>query len=135
MINRAKQAGVSLVAAIFVITVLAVAVVFIQRLLSVSVATNNLALQGARAWQAAQAGAEWGIYRAIVDGSCVSSSTLNLTEGALNGFAVTVGCSSQSYTEEGSTVTIYNLSVVSEFGTLGATPEYASMRMNLILEN
>lgn len=135
MMTRKRQQGVSLVAVVFIITVLAVAVVFIQRLLSVSVATNNLSLQGARAWQAAQAGAEWGIYRAIVDGSCVSSSTLNLTEGALNGFTVTVGCSSQSYTEEGSLVTLYNVSVLSEFGTLGLTPEYASRRINLTLEN
>ena len=135
MINTRKQKGISLVAVIFLITVLAVAIVFIQRLLSVSVATNNLALQGARAWQAAQAGAEWGVYQVLNGGCPAASSNLALTESSLSGFAVTVACTSSAYTEEGQSVTLYNLDVVAEFGTLGTTPEYASRRITLTVEN
>ena len=135
MINSRKQKGISLVAVIFLITVLAVAIIFIQRLLSVSVATNNLALQGARAWQAAQAGAEWGVYQVLNGGCPAASSNLTLTESSLSGFAVTVACASTAYTEEGQTVTLYNLDVVAEFGTLGTTPEYASRRITLTVEN
>lgn len=135
MISSSKQKGFSLVAVIFLITVLAVAIVFIQRLLSVSVATNNLALQGARAWQAAQAGAEWGVFQVLNGGCPAASSNLTLTESSLSGFSVTVDCSSSAYTEEGISVTLYNLDVVAEFGTLGTTPEYASRKMSLTVEN
>jgi len=122
-------------AVIFIITVLALAVVFIARISNVSVATNNLAMQGARAWQAAEAGAEWGIYQAT-QGSCVASSTFTLTEQSLNGFDVTVDCTSSgnTFSEQGVTVTMYYLDVFAEFGTLGTTPEYASRRITLVVE-
>ena len=130
-----KQQGISLVAVIFLLTVLAVAVIFIQRLLSVSVATNNLSLQGARAWQAAQAGAEWGAFQVLNGGCPAASSNLTLSEQALSGFSVQVTCSSNSYSEDGATVTLYTIDVISEFGTLGTTPEYASRRISLTVEN
>ena len=135
MSNHKKQKGISLVAVVFLLTVLAVAVIFIQRLLSVSVATNNLALQGARAWQAAQAGSEWGIYQVLNSGCPAASTNLTLTESSLSGFVVTVDCSSTAFTEEGQSVTLYNLDVVAEFGTLGTNPEYASRRISLTVEN
>ena len=135
MNSMKRQKAFSLVAVVFLITVLAVAIVFIQRLLSVSVATNNLALQGTRAWMAAQAGAEWGVFQVVNSGCPAPSSNFNLTEGALTGFSVQVDCSSASYTEEGSTVTLYNLDIFAEFGSLGTTAEYASRRISLTVEN
>ncbi len=135
MTGRHKQQGISLVAVIFLITVLAIAVIFIQRLLSVSVATNSLALQGARAWQAAQAGAEWGVYQVLNGGCPAPTSTLSLTESSLAGFSVTVDCSSSAFTEEGVAVTLYSLDIFAEFGTLGTTQEYASRRISLTVEN
>ncbi len=132
-INKKNSQGFTLVAVIFIITVLAVAVVFLQRISNVSVATNVLAMQGARAMQAAQAGAEWGIYQAT-QGSCVASTTFSLTEQSLNDFEVTVGCTSQTYTEQSVSVIIYFLEVSAEYGTLGTTPEYASRKISLTVE-
>jgi len=126
--------GFSLVAVIFIIVVLAVAVVFIQRISSVSVATNNLAMQGARAWQAADAGAEWGIYQVTNGGCPAASSTFALSEQSLNGFTVTVDCISNTYTESGVTITMYYLNVFARSGTLGTTPDYASRRISLTIE-
>ena len=131
--NKRTQKGFSLVVVIFVITVLAVAVVFIQRISNVAVATNNLSMQGARAWQAAQAGAEWGIYQAT-NGNCAVSTTLNLTELSLNGFQVTVGCNSETYTEAMTTITIYTLDVLAEYGILGTTPDYVSRKISVTAE-
>ena len=135
MTSRNKQAGVSLVAVIFILTVLALSVVFMQRLSNVSVATNNFGIQGARAWQAAQAGAEWGVFQVLNSGCPGASTTFNLSEGALTGFSVTVNCQADSYTEEGNTVTLYRLDVISAFGTVGVTPDFASRRIQLTVEN
>ncbi|MCP3663019.1 MAG: pilus assembly protein MshP [Gammaproteobacteria bacterium] len=133
-INKKNSQGFTLVAVIFVITVLAVAVVFLQRISNVSVATNVLAMQGARAMQAASAGAEWGIYQAT-QGSCVGSTTFSLTEASLKGFTVKVDCDSQLYTEQSVPVTMYFLTVFAEYGTLGTTPEYASRKITLTVES
>lgn len=132
--DKSKTQGFSLVAVIFIITILAVAVVFIQRISNVSVATNNLAMQGARAWQAAEAGAEWGIYQVTNGGCPAATSSFSLTEQSLTGFDVTVGCSSNVYTEQGVSVTMYFLEIFAKSGTLGTTPEYVSRRITLIVE-
>ena len=135
LITQQKQSqGFSLVAVIFIITILAGAVVFIQRISNVSVATNNLAMQGARAWQAAEAGSEWGIYQVTNGGCPAATSTFSLTEQSLIGFDVTVNCSSNSYTEESGTVTMYFLEIFAKSGTLGITPEYVSRKISLIVE-
>ena len=131
-----KQAGFSLVAVIFIITVLALAVVFIQRISNVAVASNNLSMQGARAWQAAQAGAEWGIYQATTVGCPAASTTFTLTEQSLSGFGVTVECTSSGadYTEQGEVITLYFIDVLAESGTFGATAEYVSRKITLTVE-
>jgi len=136
MKNSRHSQGFSLVAVIFVITILAVAVVFIQRISNVAVATNNMAMQGARAWQAAEAGAEWGIYQVLNGGCPAASTSFSLTEQSLSGFDVTVACTSSgaSYTEQGVTVTLYFLEVFAKSGTLGTTPDYASRKITLTVE-
>jgi len=126
--------GFSLVAVIFIITVLALAVVFIARISNVSVATNNLAMQGARALQAAESGADWGIYRVTNGGCPAASTTFTLSEQSLTGFNVTVDCSSSTFTEQGQTITMYYLDVFAEYGTLGTTPDYASRKLTLVVE-
>jgi len=129
-----RVSGFSLVVVIFIIVVLAVAVVFIQRISNVSVATNNLAMQGTRAWQAAEAGAEWGIYRVTNGGCPAASTTFVLSEQSLAGFTVTVDCTSSSFTESGVTIIMYYLNVFARTGTLGITPDYASRRISLTVE-
>jgi len=57
-----------------------------------------------------------------------------LTEQSLSGFDVTVDCTSQTFTEQSDTVTMYYLEVFSEYGTLGTTPEYASRKITLTVE-
>jgi MSHA biogenesis protein MshP len=61
-----RQAGVGLVTAIFLLVVLSGLGVAMVSLFTSQQASADLDLQGARAYQAARAGIEWGVYRQLV---------------------------------------------------------------------
>ena len=123
----ARARGFSLVAALFLIVVVAALGAVAMRAVVSHQHVTHLALLGARALEAARTGIEWGGYRALGGGACVSG-TLNLSEGALAGFTVEVACSATSHTEAGSPVTIYTLTSLARSGTYG-TPDYVSRRV------
>jgi len=114
--------------AIFLLVVLSSLGVYIVRVSGVQQQTVNVTLLGARAFEAARSGIEWGAFRALDSGACPAATTLNLTEGGLNGFDVDVTCTASSHTETGST---YNLFVIDAEARAGAygTPDYVSRRM------
>ena len=122
-----RQGGFALVAAIFLLVVLALLGIFIVKISGVQHQTVNIALLGARAFEAARTGIEWGAVQALDSASC-STTTLNLTEGGLNGFGVDVDCNSSTHTETGDTYNVYVLDVVASLGTYG-TPDFVSRRM------
>ncbi|MGK5047810.1 agglutinin biogenesis protein MshP [Janthinobacterium sp. GB4P2] len=85
--------GFSIVTAIFLLVVLSALGVALLSISTMQHAESALDVQGARAYQAARAGMEWGVYRQRVDGKCVASSNFSLpANGALSGFSVTVRC-------------------------------------------
>lgn len=93
MIPR-HQGGFAIVSAIFILVVLAALGAFM-----VSISTNQhigsaLDVQGAKAYQAARAGMEWGLYRQMRDGACVASQTFVPPAPGLADFTVTVTCAS-----------------------------------------
>lgn len=96
---RARQRGMSLVVAIFLITVIASLAAFAVTVGTATRESENLQLQADRAMAAARAGSEWGAYRALVNSVCAASTTFNLTQAALRGFRVTVTCTRTSHTE------------------------------------
>ena len=52
--------------------------------------------QGARAYQAARAGIEWGVYQRLRNNSCVATESFALPAGSmLDAFVVTVTCTVQ----------------------------------------
>lgn len=122
-----RQRGFALVAAIFLLVVLALLGIFIVKVSGVQHQTVNIALLGARAFEATRTGIEWGAFQALDSASC-TTTTLNLTEGGLNGFAVDVECTSSTHTETGNTYNIYVIDAVSSAGTYG-TPDFVSRRM------
>ncbi len=122
-----RQRGFALVVAIFLLVVLASLGVFIVKVSSIQHQTVNIALLGARAFAAARAGVEWGVFRALDASSC-TTTTLNLTEGGLAGFDVEVTCSSSSHTETGNTYNLYVIDVEARAGAYG-NPDYVSRRM------
>ncbi len=121
------QRGFALVAAIFLIVVLASLGVFIVRVSGVQHQTVNVALLGARAFEAAVSGMEWGAFQALDSGAC-TTTTLNLTEGGLAGFDVDVTCSSSAHTESGNVYNLYLIDVEARNGVYG-TPDYVSRRV------
>jgi MSHA biogenesis protein MshP len=114
----------SLVAALFLIVVIAALGAFAVRIGMGQQQTVNLSLLGTRAMAAANAGIEWSAYRALESGNC-SNGSLSLTEGALAGFTVDVSCVGTSFGAEG---TLYVIEAVSRYGTYGRA-DYASRRV------
>lgn len=90
---RQRQAGVGLVTAIFLLVVLAGLGVASVTLFTSQQASANLDLEGAKAYQAARAGIEWGLYEQLRHGRCAASSSFGFpVASVLGSFRVTVGC-------------------------------------------
>jgi len=89
--NRRNAGGFSLVSAIFLLVILAALGVAMVSISTVQNQSSALDIQGVRAYQAARAGVEWGLYNYIRSSSCVGSSTVAMP-AELNVFTVTVKC-------------------------------------------
>lgn len=122
-----RQRGFALLVAIFLIVVLALLGIFIVKISGVQHQTVNVALLGARAFEAARTGIEWGAFQALDAASC-TSTTLTLTEEGLDGFDVDVTCTASTFTETGVTYNMYVIDSEARAGSYG-TPDYVSRRM------
>lgn len=89
LLQGRKQHGFGLVAAMFLIIVIAGAIAAMWRISTTQTATSSLALQQARAYQAARAGLEWGIYQFVNNASCTTPENDPIK---LDGFAIKVEC-------------------------------------------
>ncbi|MCW8859462.1 MAG: pilus assembly protein MshP [Deltaproteobacteria bacterium] len=119
-----NKAGFTLVQAIFILVVLALLGVVMMRLIGVQSSTSVFALQGARAYQAARSGLEWGAVRASGGNSC---NGIMLVED----FSVNVTCSSQSFTEGPiGPYDVYRISAISTYGSYGS-PDFISRRAEM----
>lgn len=118
---RPVARGFTIVAAIFLLIVLAALGAFVLTVSSAQHMSSTQDLQGARAYQAARSGIEWGAYQALRNASCSASTPLTLA-GTLSSFTVTVTCASAgwTYTEAGKSVTLYQLTATASQGTLGS---------------
>jgi MSHA biogenesis protein MshP len=84
--------GFAIVSAIFILVVLATLAGFIVSVTTTQNLTFAQDVQGVRAYQAARAGTEWGIYQWLNGYSCVdgASTDLTFTDADLSGFTTTV---------------------------------------------
>jgi MSHA biogenesis protein MshP len=112
-----REGGFAIVTAIFLLVILGGLAAFI-----VTVSTASaIDLQGARAYQAARAGIEWGAYQALAPApSCAGATTLPALGGSLAGFTTTVTCSQSVHTEGAATVTTYQVTSTATFGAAGS---------------
>jgi MSHA biogenesis protein MshP len=93
ILKRARQTGVGIVTAIFLLVVMAGLAVAMVALYASQQASANIDLLGARAYQAARAGVEWGVFRQTRNASCAPVTRLALPAGTtLSGFTVVVRC-------------------------------------------
>lgn len=86
-----RYSGFALVSAIFLIVVLAALATFIATISTHQQAGHMADIQGMRAYQAARAGVEWGIYNFKRNNACAATSSF-VPGGALAGYTVTVQC-------------------------------------------
>lgn len=94
---KKHQAGFGIIAAIVILVLLGGLGAALARLGTGQLANSSQDLAGARVWQTARAGIEWGLYRALRSDSCVASQTLSFT--AEQGYTVTVRCTTKTFNE------------------------------------
>jgi len=135
MSTRHRQRGFSLVAAIFIVVVLAALGAFMVTLSALQHATASSAVQGARAFQAAQSGIEWGIYQALNGAACDGTpGSFGLSGPGLDGFQVTVVCTFTQHQERSDTYNVYTINSAATFGTFG-NPDFASRSLVATVTN
>lgn len=100
MNTSARQRGFTLVSAIFILVVLAALAAFMVVISTTQQIGSALDVQGARAYQAARAGVEWGVFQvwnsspADRSGASCPAATSSFSPPAttMSGFVVTVRC-------------------------------------------
>ncbi len=123
-----RQRGFALVAAIFIVVVLAMLGVMMVTLSGTQRATASAAVLGARAYHAARAGVEWGIFGALNNtvatcGNAPATPTtnnFNLSVNGLNGFTVTVVCGYTQHRELNNPYNVYVINATATFGAFGS---------------
>ena len=96
--ERERERGFSLVAAIFLIVVVALIAAFMVTIGSIQRTTTAFAVAGARGHNAALGGIEWGIYQTLNDGNspqecfAPNPAIFTISGGASGNFEVTVAC-------------------------------------------
>jgi MSHA biogenesis protein MshP len=114
------QTGFSVVAAIFLLVVLAVLAVIIASVTGIQQASSQLDVLGVRAYHAARAGMEWGAHSVLDPNNALAcntmpacpaaSTTLPALAGSLAQLRVTVTCTETPVTTEGNrTVRVFSL--------------------------
>jgi MSHA biogenesis protein MshP len=122
-----RERGFSLVLALFVIVIVALLGAVAVRLGAGEQQTVTLRVLGDRAVEAARTGIEWGAYRALDLNTC-SPGSLSLTEGSLNGFAVSITCVMTTHAQSNGTYHVYEIESYAESGSYGR-PDYVSRRI------
>ncbi|HEV8078672.1 MAG TPA: hypothetical protein VGP45_09830 [Marinobacter sp.] len=130
-----RTQGFALVAAIFLIVIIALVITAMASLSATQHGTVSLSVQQARAYQAARAGLEWGISQAV-DSVCqaepvaVSLAASNLAEFT----NVQVTCVAMRYNEDNAEVIIYQLIATAQNGEPGSRPDHAYRRLTATIE-
>ncbi len=132
-LSRKRSSGFGLVAALFLMIVVTLVILAMARLSATQHGTSSLAIQQARAYQAARAGLEWGIARVMGGGAC-SAGAPSLAASGLSDFTVGVTCASSTYVEGTGSVTIYQLTATAQNGTPGDRPDYAYRQLSAVVE-
>jgi MSHA biogenesis protein MshP len=100
VLRRAR--GFALILALFLIVALATIGAYLLTASNVQLESGVMDEQGARAYQAARAGLDWGAYRVLRDGVCDLPTTITLPAD-LAGFHAEVTCTAYGPENEGGT--------------------------------
>jgi MSHA biogenesis protein MshP len=141
---QSYERGFSLVSAIFLLVVIAALGTFAVTLSTAQQQSAALDVLGARAYQAARTGIEWGAYQIIQSdvaasgfaGACQTGGVLpqpGALPGTLSGFGVSVGCSASAHSEVAATVTMYRLTSTASTGAPAGAPDYVERQVQAII--
>ena len=124
-----RERGFSLITAIFLLVILAGVGAFIVTIGAVQHTTMSSSIQGARAYQAARTGIEWGVYSALdPPAGCFAPTTF--APAGLDGFQVTVSCTATSHQEGLNSFQVFRLIALASSGTFGS-PNFASRQIEV----
>lgn len=116
--RHTRARGVSLVAAVFLVVVLAVLTAAVLRLVMVQQATAAMDMLGVQAYHAARSGLEWGMYQQLrvmppAVGCFASPSSFAMPQdGGLRNFTVTVTCTAAAGNLAGNTTNRWTIVAV-----------------------
>lgn len=99
-----RRSGFALPSAIFLLVILAALGAFILSVSTSQHAGAALDVQGTRAYQAARAGIEWGLFQ-----SACGATTLSFPGTSLADFTTSVSCSATAADELGAAVTVHRI--------------------------
>jgi MSHA biogenesis protein MshP len=140
-LHLVRSAGVGLVTAIFLLVVLSGLAVTMVSLYTTQQASANLDLDGARAYQAARAGIEYGLFRRMrgtctANGCCPDASSrvvLSMPgDSSLRGFVVVVTCSQTGGANAPANITSVACNIPDSNGRCDVVPnnpQYVQRRM------
>lgn len=126
------QRGFAIVTAIFLLMLMAALAALMVTISTSANTTSAQDIQGIRAYQAARAGLEWGIYTAA-PASC-GTATMPTLAGDLAPFTVTVACTSSSLTEGEVTSTLYAITSTATLGTSVGSANYVERQLRATVE-
>lgn len=109
---RTRQRGVSVILMIAVLVLLGGIMVYAVGLVTSAQSGYSREIASGRAEAAAQAGLDWGRFRASIPALpvCAAAQSINTLPGTLAGYTVTVRCTASGpYSEGGTPVTHYRL--------------------------
>ena len=129
------MAGIGLMMAIFFLTVLSAAGLFLANQLNDSNTGSDYQINISRTYYAAYSGLEWGIYSALNALPCgsIAAPTL-LTSFSSYGVTLQVSCTTKSYTEGSSTVNLTNIQSLAQFSTFPSL-DYVQRQMTVTIQH
>ena len=116
--------GFAIASAIFLLVVLSLMAAFIVNVTTHQQSGHMADLRGTRAYQAARAGIEWGLYNHLRNNLCVASSSFS-PSGNLAEFTVTVEClpaGAAATNENGAALTVRRIVATACNQPTGAAP-------------
>ena len=133
---KKHQPGFSLVSAIFLLVVIAALGLFTVTISTTQQQSSAMDALGSRAYQAAKAGIEWGIYQITHGGPCVTMTPTMPTGAQLSVFTVVVLCSSTGpYSDGTASFSVYELtSTATTAGTVGSLG-YLERQVRVVITN
>lgn len=121
--HRHLARGIALISAIFILVVLATLGAFMVSIFSSQQIGTALDIQGVRAYQAARAGLEWGLYQQLRGASCAGATSFAPSGVTFTGLTVTVTCTATADPGAHSGPTVYTISATACSEPLGVEPK------------